>query len=61
MVGDDWKNDIAPAASLGIHTYWIAPDDAAPPQELVIQGRGSLDELVECIHNGWLERLGSPA
>ena len=22
MVGDDWKNDIAPAAAVGLHTFW---------------------------------------
>ncbi len=61
MVGDDWENDIAPAAAVGLHTYWIAPADAALPQELAIQGRGSLDELLELVNEGWLERLGTPA
>lgn len=58
MVGDDWKNDIAPAASIGINTYWIAPDDAESPQDDVLQGRGSLDELARRVAEGWLERLG---
>jgi FMN phosphatase YigB (HAD superfamily) len=61
MAGDDWRNDIAPAASAGLFTYWVAPDDALPPDPGLIHGRGSLDALARCVAGGWLERLGAPA
>lgn len=32
MIGNEWANDIAPAAVLGIHTFWIAAPDSAPPE-----------------------------
>lgn len=31
MVGNDWGQDILPAAAVGLHVWWIAPPDAAPP------------------------------
>lgn len=31
MVGNDWNDDIAPAAALGIATWWLAPAGTAPP------------------------------
>lgn len=31
MVGNDWGHDILPAAAVGLHVWWIAPPDAAPP------------------------------
>jgi len=61
MVGDDWKNDITPAAAVGLYTYWIAPVDAAPPDPALLNGQGSLDVLAERVAGGWLERLGRPA
>ena len=46
MVGDNWENDIAPAAALGMHVYWIAPVGAEPPASLpeddLLIGTGSL-------------------
>ncbi len=60
MVGDDWKNDIIPAAEVGLFTYWIAPDDATPADPTLIQGQGSLDALAELVNDGWLERLATP-
>ncbi|MDX1687458.1 MAG: HAD family hydrolase [Candidatus Promineifilaceae bacterium] len=38
MVGDHWENDIAPAAALGMRTYWIAPEGAELPAPLVEEG-----------------------
>jgi FMN phosphatase YigB (HAD superfamily) len=34
MIGNDWDNDIVPAAALGMKTYWVTPGGAAanPPQ-----------------------------
>jgi putative hydrolase of the HAD superfamily len=31
MVGDNFQNDIRPAAALGIRTCWLAPPDRTPP------------------------------
>jgi len=59
MVGDDWKNDIAPAAAAGLYTYWIAAEDAAPPDPSILHGQGTLDALAERVANGWLEQLGT--
>jgi len=45
MVGDNWKRDIAPAASVGIPVYWIAGQDDAPlplPSHKADDGRGDL-------------------
>jgi len=59
MVGDNWKNDIAPAAEVGLFTYWIAPADVAPPDPTLVHGQGSLDRFAELVAGGWLETLGS--
>jgi FMN phosphatase YigB (HAD superfamily) len=58
MVGDSWKNDIAPAARTGMHTYWI-PNPYDPPGDgIVPDGRGSLEDFAECaLERGWLETL----
>ncbi|CUS02765.2 Haloacid dehalogenase domain protein hydrolase [Candidatus Promineifilum breve] len=61
MVGDDWRNDINPAATTGLHTYWIAAADAAPPDPALISGQGTLDDLLGLVAGGWLEQLGAPA
>lgn len=48
MAGDDWANDIAPAAGLGMRVFWIADEDAVPPDETIpLAGRGSLDDLYQ--------------
>jgi len=58
MVGDDWRNDITPAASLGLYTYWIATDEATLPDAAVsVSGRGTLDELYHLVKSGWLQQL----
>ena len=31
MIGNDWDNDIVPAAALGMPTYWVSPNGAALP------------------------------
>ncbi len=59
MVGDDWRNDIAPASEAGLHTYWIAPNDAIPADPSLISGHGSLDELADLVTSGRLEQLGA--
>lgn len=58
MVGDDWKNDIVPAADMGMFTYWIRPhSQALPADETLVTAYGSLDELYALISSGWLEHL----
>lgn len=49
MVGDNWENDIAPAASVGLGTYWVTTSGARPPEEGVVQAHGTLDNCF-----GWL-------
>lgn len=56
MVGDDWRNDIAPASKLGMHTFWIAASDALPVDEGVEpSGKGTLAELLGRLQNRWPE------
>ena len=53
MVGDNWENDIAPAAALGLNTYWIAPAGATPPDTHLASDYGTLDKLHQLILSGW--------
>ncbi len=60
MVGDDWENDIAPAAAAGLHTYWVGqPDRAVPVGELRPDGIGTFEQFVLKVSSGWLDRLDS--
>lgn len=43
MVGDNWNNDVVPAASLGMPVYWITAGDAEPPDPALIAGSGTLE------------------
>ncbi len=61
MVGDDWRNDIAPAAAVGLFTYWIAPADAAPPDSALVHGQGTLEQLAGRVAAGWLAELTAGA
>lgn len=55
MVGDSWENDIVPAGSLGMATYWIADEDEVVPDTAVsLNAQGSLEKLEELIYSGWL-------
>ncbi len=45
MVGDDWENDIEPAAQLGMRTYWITENGESPPDASLIAGAGTLDDF----------------
>jgi FMN phosphatase YigB (HAD superfamily) len=55
MVGDDWENDIVPAASVGCFTDWLPESDAAvPPDFEGLTKSGSLDELYALLSSGWL-------
>jgi HAD superfamily hydrolase (TIGR01549 family) len=44
MVGDDWKNDIAPARHAGLHVYWVNPS-AETPSGFDPRARGTLAEF----------------
>lgn len=58
MVGDNWHNDIAPAARLGLHTFWVATNDMPLPDAAVyVSGRGTLDDLYHLVRSGWLQQL----
>jgi FMN phosphatase YigB (HAD superfamily) len=57
MIGDDWKNDIIPAASVGLRTYWITANGQEPPDETALDGYGSLADLWRQVQDGLLERL----
>ncbi|MAT95781.1 MAG: hypothetical protein CL608_01330 [Anaerolineaceae bacterium] len=53
MVGDDWENDIVPAQSVGIHTYWLAPADAVTPDKTPSHRGSSLQDLYVLLAAGW--------
>jgi FMN phosphatase YigB (HAD superfamily) len=33
LIGNDWVNDVTPAAAVGLPHYWIAPAGSAPPAD----------------------------
>ncbi len=49
MVGDDWKRDVLPAHDVGMHTYWIAPDNTQPPDADIPCGYGSLAHFCDLL------------
>ena len=53
MVGNDWENDILPAHSVGIHTYWLAPADAVTPDKTPSHRGTSLQDLYVLLAAGW--------
>ncbi len=59
MVGNDWVNDIEPAAAVGLHTFWINRNGDAPPKPALADAYGTLDDLYERVAEGWLDELGS--
>lgn len=57
MVGDDWENDIASAASVGCYTYWLPSNGEQAPKDLdfsLATKMGSLDDLYDLLASGWL-------
>ncbi len=56
MVGDDYKNDIAPAAAAGLATWWLS---TSPDPNLPIQpdGVGLLRDFLNAVNSGWLQTL----
>lgn len=55
MVGDDWENDMVPARSMGLLTFWITKgsDDLARRSQEV-DGFGTLDDFYGRLSAGWL-------
>lgn len=45
MVGNDWQNDILPAHSLGIQTYWLSLDGEPLPANLPVPYGRSLEDV----------------
>ncbi len=59
MVGDNWVNDIEPAAAIGIFTYWVQLPGTRIPDINLPSGYGSLEGLLLRIKSGWLQRLAA--
>lgn len=61
MVGDDWENDIVPAALAGINTFWVRPAATPAPSGIpTIQpsGTGTLADFLHLIsEEDWLQTL----
>lgn len=56
MVGDDFGNDIGPAAQLGLHTYWIVSDGVE--RDAAYSGpRGTLTDFWAWVRKGALHQL----
>ncbi len=53
MVGNDWENDIVPAHSVGMHTYWLAPQEAVQSSKLATYRGTSLQDLYVLLAAGW--------
>jgi HAD superfamily hydrolase (TIGR01549 family) len=53
MIGNDWANDIEPAASLGMQTYWVTDNGNAPPDPSLVTAYGSLADLHQRLQAGW--------
>ena len=50
MVGDNWENDIKPAAALGLDTFWVNDLPVDPPSPNTVTGSGSLTAF-----HAWLQ------
>ena len=58
MVGDDIVNDIAPAESVGLHTYLVLPEPEAEASARSTTGPcGSLEFFCELVQQEWLQSL----
>jgi HAD superfamily hydrolase (TIGR01549 family) len=47
MVGDNWENDIVPAAALGMKTFWITPAGEPPRSATQPTAYGTIDEFYQ--------------
>ncbi|MBZ0309055.1 MAG: DinB family protein, partial [Anaerolineae bacterium] len=58
MVGNDWWNDIVPAAKTGMCTYWISDRSTFPDGEIVPDGSGTLADFAgQLLQQNWLTTL----
>lgn len=55
MIGDDWENDIEPAARAGLRTYWIEDRSASVGADSGL--RGSLTDCLTWVQSGGLCQL----
>ena len=53
MIGNDWANDIEPAASLGMYTYWVTDRNMPPQNPDQVTAYGTLSQLYQKLKNGW--------
>lgn len=64
MVGDDWFNDILPAAQAGMHTFWVQPASTevpTTPHHYEADATGTLDDFFSLItEQAWLETRTPP-
>jgi FMN phosphatase YigB (HAD superfamily) len=49
MAGDDWKNDIAPPASMGMATFWVTNGAAEPLDPSLLYAQGTLEDLLHLL------------
>lgn len=54
MVGNSWQEDIIPANSVGLHTYWICEENETPPDPPSVVGSGTLANLYHQLEAGTL-------
>ncbi|MBE2222941.1 MAG: HAD family hydrolase [Anaerolineae bacterium] len=60
MVGDDWENDVEPAAAVGCFTYWLPMNgETVPPDTSLVTKYGTLVELYDLIDSCWLTELAA--
>ncbi|MCB8982133.1 MAG: HAD family hydrolase [Ardenticatenaceae bacterium] len=45
MVGNDWENDILPAHSVGMQTYWLSLDGEEPSADLMLPYGRTLEDV----------------
>ncbi len=58
MVGNDWWNDIVPAAKTGMRTYWISNSAKFPSEDVVPDGCGTLADFAgQLLQQNWLATL----
>lgn len=58
MVGNDWWNDIVPAAKTGMRTYWISDRSTFPSEDIVPDGSGTLADFAgQLLQQNWLATL----
>lgn len=58
MVGNDWENDIVPAAKTGMKTFWITNKPKTPDNSVSPDGCGTLADFAgRLVQQNWLAQL----